>query len=443
MRSRNSIAGPAWRDASMSASSQAVEVFSEITSALTSSRRICLRSAAYVASLRISVRSLIKSPPTNSARSSAAPFSNSTLSSRAKVFASVVAVASRASGSSPRPTSTTSARSSRSLPSFMRWSRDFASSTSAVNGAGFSRYAVIASTVASRFFSPSFSIRSRSSMKMTCCCASIGNICACSSACCVSPRSAENRDTPHMREPSGTNFSIKSARHASRKYGSSPSSRIAGINFPLCSCARNFCCDILAIKRPRKMEIRSWKLETPNSVILDDRGDQSLCKVLRHAIQGRILLTEKARYIRGDFVLAPEYEIIRMIQNLVVRCLRQRHFTLHLHQHRRRASAGRSKEQRHGFERQHFALQHRIPARRFRHNFVRRSREEFVDRRRRQSLLDAIRRGRILQRGYRDDVDFRGQRTRPSCNGIAATSHAERKNGEQNQGEQGQAPLRQ
>ena len=60
-------------------------------------------------------------------------------------------------------------------------------------------------------------------------------VCACSIAACVSPRSAEYRDTAHGRAPSGTHLSIKSVRHLSRRYGSSPSSRIAGMGFPFSS----------------------------------------------------------------------------------------------------------------------------------------------------------------------------------------------------------------
>src|SRR5204863_411419 len=84
-------------DASISANSQTVVVFSEITSALTSCLRISFLSAVYVASFLISVFNRIKSAATNSAKSSAAPFSNSTPSSFAIALASVVADSSLSS----------------------------------------------------------------------------------------------------------------------------------------------------------------------------------------------------------------------------------------------------------------------------------------------------------------------------------------------------------
>ncbi len=114
----------------------------------------------------------------------------------------------------------------------MRISNFSASITNTVNGAGSSRYATIRSTVSSRAFSPNFSIASASSMNTTCCDDSIGRVCAWSSAIGVSPRSAEKRDTAHVRAPSGTNLSINAARQESRRYGSSPSSNSAGMIFP-------------------------------------------------------------------------------------------------------------------------------------------------------------------------------------------------------------------
>src|SRR6266513_1048716 len=93
-RSRNSCAFFDCRDASIPANSQTVVVFSEITSALTSARPITFFSATYVASFSISVLSRVKSAATNSAKSSAPPFSNSTPTSFAIPLATLVAAAS-------------------------------------------------------------------------------------------------------------------------------------------------------------------------------------------------------------------------------------------------------------------------------------------------------------------------------------------------------------
>src|SRR5208337_3518959 len=246
-RSRNSSAFFGCRVARRSASSHTVVVFSEMTSATTSSRRTCLRSPAYVPSLSNSVFSLIRSPLTNSARSSAAPFSNSMPCSFASAFAKPTAAAIRCSLSSLAPTSTTTAFSASNFASFMRWSSPEASSTSTVNGAGFSKYPAIPSTVSSRFFSPSFSIASASSRKTTCCGESIGNVCAWSNAACVSPRCAENRDTAQARAASGTYFSISSLRQRSRKYGSSPSSNSAATGLPFPSRSSNSSAGVRAI----------------------------------------------------------------------------------------------------------------------------------------------------------------------------------------------------
>ena len=104
----------------MSANSQTVVVFSDTTSALTSSRRISFLSAAYVASLSISVFSRSKSAATNSAKSSAAPFSNSTPCSFAMARPSATAAACRSFKLSPSPHSTTNVFSASNFPSFMR-----------------------------------------------------------------------------------------------------------------------------------------------------------------------------------------------------------------------------------------------------------------------------------------------------------------------------------
>ena len=119
-RSKNSSAFFGCRDASRSANSQTVVFFSEITSALTSARAIILFFAANVASLSISVFKRIKSAATNSARSSAAPFSNSTPCSFPIARASATAAACRSPAFSPSPHSTTSVFSASILPNFIR-----------------------------------------------------------------------------------------------------------------------------------------------------------------------------------------------------------------------------------------------------------------------------------------------------------------------------------
>src|SRR6266568_4224823 len=309
----------------MSANSQTVVVFSDTTSALTSSRRISFLSAAYVASLSISVFSRSKSAATNSVKSSAAPFSNSTSCSFAIARASATAAACRSFKLSPSPHSTTSVFSASSFPNFMRWSSPVASATNTVNGAGSSKYASSCATASSRFFSPNFSIASASSRNTICSRASIGSVCACSSAVCVSPRFAEYRDTAHARAASGTNFSINCARQASRKYGSSPSNKIAGMAFPFSSRA----------------------IPRSPSVILRHCRHQPRCKVLRQAIQRRVLLLEKALHIRRDLILIAKHEIVRVIEDFPRLALFERDLALHGHHHRRGPRGPSVKQQRH------------------------------------------------------------------------------------------------
>src|SRR6266700_3003715 len=280
----------------MSANSQTVVVFSDTTSALTSSRRISFLSAAYVASLSTSIFSRSKSAATNSAKSSAAPFSNSTSCS---------------------------------------------SAMNTVNGAGSSKYASSCATASSRFFSPTFSIASASSRNTICSRASIGSVCACSSAACVSPRSAEYRDSAHARAASGTNYSINCARQASRKYGSSPSNKIAGMGLPFSSRASNSFCEIRAIRRPP-------------SVILRHCRHELRCKVLRQSFQRRVLLLEKALHIRRDLILIAKHEIVRVIEDFPRLSLFERDLALHRDQHRRRPPRRRIKQQRHRFQTHYF-----------------------------------------------------------------------------------------
>ncbi len=58
---------------------------------------------------------------------------------------------------------------------------------------------------------------SASSRKTNCTGESMAMVCACSSAACVSLRSAEYRDTAQGRAASGTYLSISNARQRSRK----------------------------------------------------------------------------------------------------------------------------------------------------------------------------------------------------------------------------------
>src|SRR5271165_6902208 len=111
------------------------------------------------------------------------------------------------------------------------------------------------STVSLRFFSPNASIASASSRKTTCLEESMGRVCAWSSAACVSPQSAEKRETAQARAASWTKWSIKTTRHLSRRYGSSPNKRIAEIFLSFSRRAANSRVEMRAISSspsPRK-----------------------------------------------------------------------------------------------------------------------------------------------------------------------------------------------
>src|SRR5271157_196094 len=152
------------------------------------------------------------------------------------------------------------------------------------------------------------------------------------------------------------------------------------------------------------------------SIILRHRRHQLPCKILRHAIQRRITFLEKALHVcrgyrGGQFVLVAKQEVVRVIQHLVRGPLRQRHLALHGHQHHRSLRHGRRRRccrlehQRRHFHTDHLPAQHGVARVRIGHHMVSRLRQEFMDRRRGELLLDAVRGCLILQRRNRNHVD--------------------------------------
>src|SRR5216684_5699460 len=113
------------------------------------------------------------------------------------------------------------------------------------------------------------------------------------------------------------------------------------------------------------------------SIVLHHRRHQPRRKVLRHALQCRVLLFKKILnanwvvHVRGNFVLVAENKIVRVIENLARLALFERDLALHGDQHGRRAPRCRIKQQRHRFQTKHLAPQHRIRVRRIGHHSIR------------------------------------------------------------------------
>src|SRR6202171_5261905 len=120
------------------------------------------------------------------------------------------------------------------------------------------------------------------------------------------------------------------------------------------------------------------------SIVLHYRRHQPRRKVLRHALQCRVLLFKKVLnadwvvHVRGNFVLVAKNKIVRVIENLSRLPLFERDLAPHGDQHGRRAPRRRIKQQRHSFQTKHLAPQDRIRVRRIGHHSIRRSEERRV-----------------------------------------------------------------
>src|SRR5882762_2911993 len=158
---------------------------------------------------------------------------------------------------------------------------------------------------------------------------------------------------------------------------------------------------------PPARELPEWASPSPTwpavpgtksapSIILHDGRHQPRRKVLRHAIQRRILLFKKILDavwivgVRRNLVLVAEDKIVCAIENLPCRPLFERDLALQRNQHGRRAPRRSIKQQRHRFQAQHFAAQYRIPVRRVGHHAVGSLRQKFMHRGGSQSLFDAV-----------------------------------------------------
>src|SRR6267378_1532739 len=168
------------------------------------------------------------------------------------------------------------------------------------------------------------------------------------------------------------------------------------------------------------------------SIVLHHRRHQPRRKVLCHALQCRVLLFKKILnanwvvHVRGDFVLVAENKIVRVIENLSRLALFERDLALQGYQHRRRAPRRRIKQQRHRFQTQHLAPQHRVAVRRIGYHSVRGLQQEFMHRRGRQSLLDAVTGRLVFQCRHRNHMNALRQRTAPPRQVIPAARRCQR-----------------
>src|SRR6266480_4183153 len=111
-------------------------------------------------------------------------------------------------------------------------------------------------------------------------------------------------------------------------------------------------------------------------IILHHRRHQPRRKLLRHAVQCRVLLFKKVPntacvvHVRGNLVLIAENKIVRVIENLPRLAFFERDLALQGNQHGGRAPRRRIKQQRYRFHTQDLAPQHRIRVRRIRYHAI-------------------------------------------------------------------------
>src|SRR5579885_1714068 len=129
-------------------------------------------------------------------------------------------------------------------------------------------------------------------------------------------------------------------------------------------------------------------------------------------------LPKEAAHVGGKLIFVAENEIRVVIEHLARVALCQRHFALHRHQHRcrlrrrGRLRRGRLEQQWQRLHAQNPAGQHGVGVIRVRDNLIICLRQELVDRRRRQLLLDAIGRRLVLHCRHGDHVNALRQRVK-------------------------------
>src|SRR5260370_34796115 len=161
-------------------------------------------------------------------------------------------------------------------------------------------------------------------------------------------------------------------------------------------------------------------------------------KTVGHGLQRGVLLLEKVlyavwvRHVSRNLVLVAKNEIIRVIQNLSRLAFFEGDLALHGDQHGGRPPRRRIKQQRHRFQGQHLAPQHRITVRRIGYHSKRSLRKEFMHRCSRQPLFDAVTRRLVFQRRYRNDVNALRQRVAPPPHAIPAAGTPRRNTYERN-----------